>query len=168
VKERADKGLGVIPEGKKEIRVAWGYTWEAYDLSLFEWLEREHGVTYMADTLTYFPPQVGFIDTTNMETMIEGLAWRLLQMPMGRQSMGFADVWINDHVTIIKEFKADALVLGGHMACKHFWALNKILSDKVKEETGVPTLRFEVDMFDKRFTPPSELRRIMEVFVTTL
>ena len=168
VKARADRGEGVIPEGKKERRATYGYTWECYDLPLFDWLEDEHGVTYISDTLTYFTPDVGFVDTTNMETMLEGLAWRTMQMPMGRQTMGFSDVWINDFVTIVKAFKADALILGGHMACKHFWALNKLLSDKIREETGVPTLRFEMDMFDKRFTPPAELRRIMNEFFTTL
>ncbi len=167
-KERAEKGDGVIPEGMKERRAVYGYTWECYDLPLFDWLEETHGVAYISDTLTYMPAGVGLVDTTNMETMIEGLAWRALQMPMARQSMGFSDVWINDFVYIVKAFKADALILGGHMACKHFWALNKLLSDKIKEETGVPTLRFEMDMFDKRMTPPSELRRIMDEFFTTL
>jgi benzoyl-CoA reductase/2-hydroxyglutaryl-CoA dehydratase subunit BcrC/BadD/HgdB len=168
VKKTADTGEGVIPEGMKERRVVYGYTWECYDLPLFDWLEEQHGVTYISDTLTYFPEDVGLVDTTNMETMIEGLAWRSLQMPMARQTMGFSDLWINDFLHIVKAFKADALILGGHMACKHFWALNKLLSDKIREEAGVPTLRFEMDMFDKRFTPPSELRRIMDEFFTTL
>jgi len=168
VKARADRGEGVIPKGTKEKRFAWGYTWEAYDLTFFEWLEQEHGATYTVDTLTYMHPEVGFVDTTSTESMIEGLAWRILQMPMGRQSMGFSDVWVDDFVRIVKEFSADALIIGGHMACKHFWALNKLLSDKVKEETGVPTLRFEMDMLDKRFTPSGELKRVMEEFLTTL
>ena len=168
VKQRADRGEGVIPPDKKERRVVYGYTWECYDLPLFDWLEETHGVTYMADTLTYFPPDVGLVDTSNLDSMIESLAWRMLQMPMGRQTMGFSDIWISDFVNIVRAFKADALILGGHMACKHFWALNKLLSDKIKEETGVPALRFEMDMFDKRFTPPTELRRIMTEFFTTL
>jgi benzoyl-CoA reductase/2-hydroxyglutaryl-CoA dehydratase subunit BcrC/BadD/HgdB len=168
IKARAERGQGVIPEGVRERRVVYGYTWEVYDLSFFDWLEDNLGVTYMADTLTYLPPDVGFVDTTNMETMLEGLAWRTLQMPMGRQVMGFSDIWINDFANLVQAYKADALIMGGHMACKHFWALNKLMSDKVKEETGVPTLRFEMDMFDKRFTPPSELRRIMTEFFNTL
>ncbi|MFH1137440.1 MAG: 2-hydroxyacyl-CoA dehydratase family protein [Pseudomonadota bacterium] len=168
VKARADRGEGVIPPDRKERRVVYGYTWEVYDLSFFDWLEETHGVTYMADTLTYMPPDVGLVDVSSMETMLEGLAWRTMQMPMGRQVMGFSDIWINDFTNLVKAFKADALIMGGHMACKHFWALNKLMSDKVKEETGVPTLRFEMDMFDKRFTPPSELRRIMTEFFHTL
>jgi benzoyl-CoA reductase/2-hydroxyglutaryl-CoA dehydratase subunit BcrC/BadD/HgdB len=168
VKERVDKGKGVIPEGKKEIKLLWGYTFEVYDLPFFNWLEEEHGAIYIADTLTYMPSLVGFVDTTNMETMIEGLAWRCMNLPMGRQSMGFSDVWVDDFVEIAKAYKADALILGGHMACKHYWALNKLLSDKMKDETGIPTLKFEMDMFDKRFTPPSELKRIMNEFFKTL
>ena len=167
VKATADKGEGVIPEGKKEKRFAWGYTWECYDLPLFDWLEEEHGVTYMADTLTYFDPDVGLVDTSSVETMIEDLAWRVINMPMGRQSMTFSDMWINDFETVVKGHKADALILGGNMACKHYWALNKLMSDKIKEKTGVPCLRFELDMFDKRFTPPAELRRIVGEFVET-
>jgi hypothetical protein len=121
----------------------------------------------MADTLTYFDPDVGMIDTSSVDTMIEGLAWRVMNMPMGRQTMGFSDMWINDFETVVKGHKADALILGGHMACKHFWALNKLMSDKIKEKTGIPCLRFEMDMFDKRFTPPAELRRIVGEFVET-
>ena len=47
-------------------------------------------------------------------------------------------------------------------------SLNKLLSDRVRDEVGAPTLRFEMDMLDKRFTPPAELRRIMTEFFTTL
>jgi hypothetical protein len=108
------------------------------------------------------------IDTTNMETMLAGLARRMMQMPMARQVMSFSDVWIKDFVDISRAYKVDALAIGGHMACKHFWALNKLLSDKVKEKTGVPTLRFEMDMMDKRFTSPAELKRIMDDFFATL
>ena len=164
VKARADKGLGVIPEGKKETRLAWGYAWMAYDLPFFDWLEEEHGATYTADTLTYLPLDIGMIDTKNVETMIEGIAWRFLNMPMGRQTMGFSSVWVNDFVDIVKIFKAQAVIVAGHMACKHYWALNKLLTDEVKERTGARTLRFEVDMFDKRFTPGPEMRRIMTEF----
>jgi len=167
VKKRADKGEGVIPEGKKEKRLAWGYTWECFDLPFFNWLENEHGAVYTEDTLTYFPADVGKVDTTNLETMLEGLAWRSMQMPMARQVMSFSDVWINDFVHICKAFKVDALIMGGHMACKHYWALNKLMSDKVREKAGIPSLRFEFDMMDKRFTNPAELKRIMNDFFAT-
>lgn len=168
VRDRADRGHGVIPQNKKERRLAWGYTWVSYDLPFFHWLEEEHGVVYLEDTLTFMAPDCGLVDTTNLDTMLEGLAWRTMNMPMGRQSMGFSDIWINDFEYIAKAFKADMFALAGHMACKHFWALNKLLSDRIKDKTGIPTIRFEMDMFDKRFTPPSELRRILSEFLSTV
>ncbi len=167
VKANHESGKGVIPEGMKEKRFAYGYTWTVYDLPFFDWLEDTYGVTYLADTLTYMDPDIGLVDTSTVDTMIEGLAWRVMNMPMGRQTIGFSDIWINDFEHVSRKFKADALVMGGHMACKHFWALNKLLSDKVKEKTGIPSLRFEMDMFDKRFTPPAELKRIVGEFVET-
>jgi benzoyl-CoA reductase/2-hydroxyglutaryl-CoA dehydratase subunit BcrC/BadD/HgdB len=167
-KKRVDKGESIIPEGKKEIRCVWGWAWQTFSLPFFNWLEEEHGATYLECSLTYFPSFTGLVDTTSLDTMIEGLAWRWFCWPMMRQSASFSDVWINEFVRICKEFKADCLILGGHMACKHFWALNKLLSDAVKEETGLPTLRFEQDIFDGRFTPVSELKRIMNTFFATL
>ncbi|MCP8305480.1 MAG: 2-hydroxyacyl-CoA dehydratase [archaeon] len=166
--KRVEKGESIIPEGKKEIRCAWGYAWQGFSLPFFNWLEEEHGATYLECVLTYFPPFTGLVDTTSLDTMIEGLAWRWFCWPMSRQSASFSDIWVNDFVRICEDFKADCLILGGHMACKHFWALNKLLSDRVKEEVGIPTLRFEQDIFDARFTPVSELKRIMNTFFATL
>ncbi|MBC8275934.1 MAG: 2-hydroxyacyl-CoA dehydratase [Chloroflexi bacterium] len=167
VKQRADNGVGVIPEGKEEIRCTHGWAFLAYDLPWYSWLEKEHGATYMECGLTYFPPETGLVDTTNLETMIRGLAWKWFNMPMGRQSMSFADIWINDMIRISRDYKADVLLLAGHMACKHFWALNKLLSDAVRAELSIPCLRFEADIFDERFTTRSELKRICTEFFGT-
>jgi benzoyl-CoA reductase/2-hydroxyglutaryl-CoA dehydratase subunit BcrC/BadD/HgdB len=167
-KKRVEKGDRILPEEKKETRCAWGYTWQAFSLPFFDWLEEEHGATYLECGLTYFPPFTGLVDITSLDTMIEGIAWRWFCWPMARQSASFSDVWVNDFVRICRDFNADCLVLGGHMACKHFWALNKLLSDHVKEEVGIPTLRFEQDIFDGRFTPVTELKRIMKTFFATL
>ena len=168
VRARQERGEGVIPEGKKEIRCAWGWGWQAYDLPFFDWLEEEHGATYLESGLTYLPPFMGLVDTTNVDTMIEGLAWRMFNWPMVRQGMSFSDLWVNDIVSVAKEYKADCLILGAHTACKHFWPLNKLLSDQVRDEVGIPSLRFEFDIFDARFTSPAELRRLTSEFFATL
>jgi len=166
--ERAKKGEGVIPKDKKEIRALWGYAWQAWDLALFDWLEEQFGHTYLHCGLTYFPPELtGFVDTSSRDSMIEGLAWRAFNFPMARQVMSYSDIWINDYVHLAKAYKADCVVFAGHMACKHWWALNKLLSDALMDKAGIPTLRFETDMFDSRFTPKSEIYRIMEEYFGT-
>jgi len=166
--KRAKRGEGVIPEDKKEIRALWGYAWQSWDLPLYDWLEEEFGHTYLLCGLTYFPPDLtGFVDTTSRNSMIEGLARRAFYFPMARQVMSYSDIWINDYVQLAKAYKADCVVFAGHMACKHWWALNKLLSDALMEKAGIPTFRFETDMFDYRFTPKSEIYRMAEEFFGT-
>ncbi|MEM3466076.1 MAG: 2-hydroxyacyl-CoA dehydratase family protein [Candidatus Jordarchaeales archaeon] len=166
--ERARRGEGVIPAGKKEIRALWGYAWQSWDLALYDWLEEEFGHTCLHCGLTYFPPDVtGFVDTRSRDSMIRGLAWRAFCFPMARQGMSYADIWINDFVQLAKAYKADCAVFAGHMACKHWWALNKLLSDALMDKAGIPTLRFDTDMFDSRFTPKAEIYGIMSEFFGT-
>ncbi len=167
-KERADQGKGVIPEGKQEIRTLYTWAWNSFDLALYDWLEDEFGATYLECGLTILPEEIGgYVDTSSVDSMIEGLAWRSFSFPMARQSFSFSDIWVNDFVKVAKEYKADAAVFSGHMACKHGWATNKLLSDALQEEAGIPTLRYESDIMDKRFTPPSEVRRQLTEFFRT-
>lgn len=167
-KERADRGESFLPEGKSEIRTLWTWGFNAFDLPLYDWVEEEFGSTYLNCGLTNLPEEiVGYVNTSSVESMIEGLAWRSFNFPMARQTFSFSDIWVNDFVTSAKSYKADAAIFSGHMACKHAWALNKLLSDALLDEAGVPTLRYEADVMDKRFNPPAEVRRHIEGFFRT-
>lgn len=168
-KERVEKGISVIPEGKEEIRTLWTWAFEGYDLSIYHWMEEEYGATYLACGLTILPKeQVGFVDDHDLDSMLEGLARLTFHYPMSRQVTSFADVWINDFTRIARSHRADCAVFAGHMACKHGWALNKLLSDAIREEAGIPTLRFEMDIADKRFTPPAEVKKTLSEFFETV
>ncbi|MBC2715169.1 MAG: 2-hydroxyacyl-CoA dehydratase [Desulfobacteraceae bacterium] len=168
VKGRVDRGEGVIPEGKEELRCYWGWGFNGYDLHFMDWLEDEYGATWTGCSLSYIPKFVGLVDTTNMDTMIESLAWRMFNWPMSRQGMSFSELWVNDTLSAARELKADCLMMGTHRSCRHFWALNKILSDRVTDELDIPSLRFEFDLFEHRFTPDSELKKITGDFLSSL
>ena len=168
-KERSDKGVGFLPEGKREIRTVWTWAWSSYFLNMPDWLEDEFGMSYLECGLTLLPEDiVGYVNTSSVESMIEGLAWRGFHFPMARQVFSFSDIWVNDFVDTAKAYKAEAAVFSGHMACKHGWALNKILSDALQEKCGIPSLRWELDLMDKRFTPHSEARRQLSEFFSTI
>jgi len=168
-RERADKGLGVIPEDKKEIRTLWTWAFEGYDLSIYHWMEEEYGATYTECGLTFLPEdQIGLIDEHDPDFMMAGLARLTFNYPMSRQVTSYADIWINDFTELAKSHQADCAIFAGHMACKHGWALNKLLSDAIRDEADIPTLRFEVDLADKRFTPPAEVKKTMAEFFETV
>ncbi|MHA1595743.1 MAG: hypothetical protein ACTSXX_13570 [Candidatus Baldrarchaeia archaeon] len=50
------------------------------------------------------------MDTSDRESIIEGIARRTMNLPMVRQSISFSDVWINDVLRICEELKADCVI----------------------------------------------------------
>ncbi|MDX9786353.1 MAG: 2-hydroxyacyl-CoA dehydratase family protein [Desulfobacterales bacterium] len=153
-KARYDKGIGFLPEGKKEIRTLWTWGITPFYIDMYDWLEEDYGMSYLECAASYLPGDiVGLVNTTSVDSMIEGLAWRSFNMPMSRNVMSFSDIWINDFVNLAKTCHADAAVFSGHMACKHSWGVNKLLSDALQEEVGIPTFQWETDIVDARFTP---------------
>ncbi|MEM3563869.1 MAG: 2-hydroxyacyl-CoA dehydratase family protein [Candidatus Jordarchaeaceae archaeon] len=162
-KRNVDKGIGVIPEGMEEIRTLWTNVPILFDFSFYGWLEEELGAVHLFDALDWFFTQP--IDTSSTDSIIRGLAERSFNWPMHRQGLGYADTWIDDFVWLAKEYKADCAIFGGHMACKHSWALNKLLSDALKKEAGIPTLRFDMDIADKRFTSIADIKAKVTDFI---
>jgi len=169
VKERHERGETFLPPGKKEIRTLWSWGWVANMFYLPHWLEETFGSTYMECQLSYLPEDItGFVDTTNLDTMLEGLARRSMNFVMHRTAMSYSDIWVNDFVTIARSHKVDVAIFGGNRACKHAWTLCKILSDALQEQLGIPTLVWEHDVCDKRFMPHSKIKELLTEFFTTV
>jgi benzoyl-CoA reductase/2-hydroxyglutaryl-CoA dehydratase subunit BcrC/BadD/HgdB len=162
-KKNVEKGVGVIPEGMEEIRTLWIYVPILFDFPFFDWIEEELGAIHLFDCLDWFFTQP--IDTSSTDSIIRGLAERSFNWPMHRQSMGFADDWISDFVWLAKEYRADCAIFAGHAACKHSWGINKLLSDALKKEVGIPSLRFEMDLADKRVTSIVDIKAKFAEFI---
>lgn len=168
-KARHDAGKGFLPAGRKEIRTIWTWGFTGHMLYLSDWLEEEFGMSYLECALSNLPKDlVGYVDTSSVDSMIEGLAWRTFNYPMGRSGMGYADTYINDLVKVAREYKADVAVFSGHSACKHSWAVAKLLRDALLQEAGIPSFEWETDLVDKRFTPHAVAKKQLSDFFGTL
>ena len=164
VKERYDKKQGVIPEGMDEIRCIMGYAWAGYAATVYDWMEDTYGATYVNGFLTYWPEMLRPTDTTSIETMIHDLAWRSFNAPMQRQAMTHSQLWIQDILRVCRMDKADALLLLGNRACKHFWAMHKLVGEQAKDELGIPSITFEFEILDGRIMPVAEYKRKLAMF----
>ena len=163
-----DRGESLVPEGKKEIRTVWTWGLISHHSYIYDWLEEEFGVTYLECGLTYLPEEdVGLVDTTSVETILRGLALRAYNFPMVRQVMSYSDVLVDDMLTIAKEYQADAAVFSGNQSCKHAWAAHKRLSDALMDEVGIPSLTYETDLIDKRFTADAATKALLSEFFST-
>ncbi len=167
-KRRLKEGAHVFPE--ERIRFMMMYTGFYFDQSVYFWFQEEMGVTYLLDLLVAhdFCP---IIDTTNVDTMLAGLAQGMLNLPMTRQLKGTWDMpanWLYDLLHYVETYKADCLVFSGHTACKQAWGIYRLVAEEIKNQLGVPSLRLEGDGWDSRITPISVIKEQLSEFFETL
>ena len=167
-KERMEKGLHVLPEEK--IRFMMMYTGIYFDQGLHHWFQEEMGVSYIMDLLVFFDFNP-IIDTTNVDTMLSGLAEGMLSLPMTRQLKGSWDMpanWLEDLLYYVDTYKADCIAFTGHAACKQVWGIYRIVADEVRRQLGVPSLRLEGDGWDSRVTSLDVIKEQFTEFFETL
>jgi benzoyl-CoA reductase/2-hydroxyglutaryl-CoA dehydratase subunit BcrC/BadD/HgdB len=162
VKEILERGDYVAPE---RARTVWTYLPYFFDFSgFFNWLE-EQGIVYMTDVLmTCFP---SIIDTTDMDSMISGLAESAWNMPMTRQMGGDSMLvrWLDDIVYCVNDLGANAAVYCGHHSCKQTWSVVSAVRNEIQKRAGVPTLVLQGDSWIRRMTPMSVLQEEISSFV---
>jgi benzoyl-CoA reductase/2-hydroxyglutaryl-CoA dehydratase subunit BcrC/BadD/HgdB len=149
-KKKIKKGKGALPNEK--IRCLMIYTSIYFDEKFNDWLE-ENGIALIMDILSYFP--LVPVDTTDVDTMIDGLADMALNFPMARQMKGPLNEtggWAEDMVYLAKKYKADCAIFSGNPACKRAHGSLRLLTDRLKNEVGIPTLNLEADSWDRRIT----------------
>jgi benzoyl-CoA reductase/2-hydroxyglutaryl-CoA dehydratase subunit BcrC/BadD/HgdB len=161
---RVREGKGANDSVPERIRMMWfdimPYGW------IFEfmpWLEQEWGATMVMDMFGNFPYTL--IDTSTDESIFHGLAKRnLMDVPMIRQARGTAENFSSDIVRIVKDYKIDCVIWPGHMGHKDSAATAGIMRETCRG-LGVPFLHIGLDLFDRRYTTPDEVKdRVSQFF----
>ena len=156
------------PAEKEIARCLWAYTSYYFDLgNLYNWME-EKGYSFLGDGLDLYFPEM--IDTTNMETMIDGLANSARNMPMTRQvgAESMSKSWTDDAVYTAKALKADLVIYCGHHSCKQTWSVVSILREELMKQAGLPLLVLQGDSWIRRTTPISVIQRQIEEFINNV
>jgi hypothetical protein len=91
-------------------------------------------------------------DLSSMDSIVEGLANKIVNLPMGRECGGPWENYVTAMIDLCKRMKGDAAIFAGHVACKANWPIMKLVKDRIQEELGIPTLIFELDLMDPRIT----------------
>lgn len=167
-RERVKKKQGALEaQGKEEKhRIMWVYLPIFFEPLLFNWLERKFGAVVVMDMMGYAMSQT--INMKNDDTIFEGLAAQVLDTPMGRQSRGPAEYYIDDLLRIGRDYDADCAIYGGHIGCKHSHAIASLMKEIIEKELGIPCLIFEVDCVDSRPVTAREIKRKLKLFFKSL
>jgi benzoyl-CoA reductase/2-hydroxyglutaryl-CoA dehydratase subunit BcrC/BadD/HgdB len=163
-RERTERGEKFFEE---RVRCVWYQDAVWTDLQMYDWFERELGLTVPVDVFGYFANQ-GLIDTSTMDTMLYGLARKLIEChPMARQFRGDVDFYIGDAMRLYEEFQADCFIFAGHIGCKHAWGGIGLFKEACRK-ADIPLLVFEFDMFDDRVTSYDDVYFEVERFVNEI
>ncbi|MFQ5477883.1 MAG: 2-hydroxyacyl-CoA dehydratase subunit D [Candidatus Krumholzibacteriia bacterium] len=161
--EAVREGRGALAEEKH--RVLWNYVAVTFDLEIHDWLAENFGAVVVLDLLSSFFREDP-IDTTSMETMLEGLARRGLEATMGRlrvNSVRLTERFLRDY----KDFGADCVVFPGPVGCKHVWAWLNLLREVCREER-IPICAFDLDWIDSRVRSQDSIRGQIDGFFSTV
>lgn len=160
-RERAERGERFFEE---RVRAVWYQDPVWTDMQIYDWFERDLGLTIPIDVFGFYA-QEGLIDTSTMETMLYGLARKLVKChPMSRQFRSSIDVYVNDFLHLHEAWNADCGIFAGHIACKHAWGGLGLFREACRR-AEIPLLVFEFDMFDPRVTSWDDLFFQVERFV---
>lgn len=163
-RERSERGERFFTE---RARAVWYQDPVWTDLQIYDWFERDLGLTVPIDVFGYYA-QEGLIDTSSVDTMLYGLARKLCNChPMARQFRGDMDVYIRDFMHMHEAWSADCGIFAGHIACKHAWGGIGLFQEACRK-AGIPLLVFEFDMFDPRVTSYEDIFFEVERFVNEI
>ena len=152
--------------GEEKIRSIWPYMIIFFDLSLCEWLDRELGMSILFDIFNYNFAEP--IDTTNINSMLYGMARKAMEAPMVKQSAEFYYPFIEQCISLAKDYKADCFIFTSHLGCKQFGSIPQILREALRDEVGIPMLLIDVDVGDKRLASEKIIKDKITMFTQTL
>ena len=149
---------------EERVRAIWYQDPVWTDMQIYDWFERNLGLTVPVDVFGYYA-QEGLIDTSSVETMLAGLARKLVSChPMARQFRSDIGVYIRDFLHLHEAWSADCGIFAGHIACKHAWGGIGLFKEACRK-ADIPLLVFEFDMFDPRITSYDDVYFQVERFV---
>jgi benzoyl-CoA reductase subunit B len=163
-KERTLRGERFFEE---RVRAVWYQDPVWTDMQIYDWFERDLGLTVPIDVFGYYANE-GLIDTKTPETMLYGLARKLANChPMARQFRSDIDFYVKDFMHLAEAWNADCCIFAGHIACKHAWGGIGLFKEACRR-ADIPLLIFEFDMFDPRITPYEDVFFEVERFVNEI
>jgi len=171
-KQRVEKGVGGKYEEK--MRIAWIHTSPAFDPAIYNWLDEKFGaisIVSMGSESPYWPtykPRRKADYDYSLDELCGILAEKTLDTPMVRQGRGHLDNFVRDAVHWCRDWHIDATIFAGHIHCKAPWAAVQVVKEALMDELDIPTLIYELDIFDPRVTSAEQTVRIFDPFFELL
>lgn len=163
-KEKVEKNEGIA--GEEKLRIVYIYTPTFFNPGLLSWLANQYGAVVVQDLMDHrlYEP----IEDLSFEGICRGLARKIVLLPMATHFRGPAKYFVDFAVTTCRDYKANAAIFTGGVACRSAWAMWKLVKDSLEDQLGIPMLSVECDVADPRVVTDEEMRMKMEDFIQTI
>ncbi len=164
VTKRVREGRTQGPFEEKH-RVMWVHVPPNYDREIFGWMEENFGAMVVAQSLSstaILEP----IDTSSLDTMLEGVAWQGLDMTMSLMRFD-TEKLIDFSLQAYDHYDCDCMIITQHVGCNSICG-SRGLFRRVCRERDIPVLFLEFDYNDDRVLSPELMRTQIEEFFETV
>ncbi len=146
-------------------RALWVHVAPTFDVELFEWMEEQFGAMVVSNSVSssaILEP----IDTTSLESMLEGIAWQGLDMTMSIMRYD-TEKLIQFSLNTYEDYRCDCMIVTQHVGCNSICGAQGMIR-KVCRDRDIPVLFIEHDYNDDRILSKELLRSQIEDFFTTV
>lgn len=172
VKERVDKGVGVLPPDKEKYRLMWFGLPPWFNLGIFNYLE-SLGVVFPIESPYYLGKPV----EVDLSDPLEALAQRAWKRSVWMHEYGTQACPDNCHTGIyfrpsapkqlhmwIKEYKLNGAIMHRTRSCRAS-CVGQVYIKYELERDGFPCLIFESDMADPRTWSDAQVKSMLNAFI---
>ena len=150
---------------KEKHRVMWVHVPPTYDRDLFSWMEENLGATVVMNSLSS-TSTLDPIDTSSLDSMLEGVAWQGLDMTMSFMRYD-SPMFIDFTLKSYDQYKCDCIIATQHVGCQSICGLRGLLRQACRDR-DIPLLFIEFDYNDDRVLSPVQMRAQIEEFFETV
>ncbi len=156
---------GITHQTEEKHRVLWVHVQPTFDRDFFTWMETELGASVITSMLAS-TPILRPIDTTNLDTMLQGYAWQGLDMTMSIMRFDTRKL-IDYSMRTFQQYQCDCIVVTQHVGCNSICGASGMMRRHFQDQ-GIPALFIELDYNDDRILSSEHLREQIEDFFTTI
>jgi len=156
IKDRVDKGIGFIPN--ERFRLVWDLFPVYHNMRLLNYFA-EFGGAFVTDLYGN-----AFSGRLNPSDPFDSLAERYLSFFMRSASWGKAQLYKKR----AQKYGVDGVVFHSNRCCRCFSAEQPDMGNILRDELGLPGMKFEANMVDPRGYDDAQVRGQIEAFVEML
>lgn len=164
VKKRVREGRTQGPFEEKH-RVQWVHVPPTYDRELFGWIEEHFGAMVVSQSLSS-SAVLEPIDTSTLDTMLEGVAGQGLDMTMSLMRFD-SERFVGEMLRAYNLYDCDCMFVTQHVGCNSVCGARGLIK-KMCRKHDIPVMFIEFDYNDDRVLSPELMRTQIEEFFETV